>query len=181
MFCVLAKKLPPNVNVKGVFACNELDLSEIKVYGFDYDYTLACYKAAMGYILYNLGRDLLVNKYKVKLTVLLIEKTLRIVVIHTFVCLQYPAGIMDLDYDPSFAVRGLHYDIEKGILMKLDSFLQIELRCVYKGLTKVPENDVLKLYKSRKVPIRFIDMNFQSKVSTVHLHIFGCTLRANLL
>lgn len=51
--------------MKGVFACNQLDLSEIEVYGFDYDYTLACYKPAMGYILYNLGRDMLVNKYKV--------------------------------------------------------------------------------------------------------------------
>ncbi|XP_065223203.1 5'-nucleotidase domain-containing protein 3 isoform X2 [Planococcus citri] len=134
-----SKKLPPDVNVEGVFACNQLDLSEIQVYGFDYDYTLACYKPAMGYILYNLGRDLLVNKYK------------------------YPVGISELEYDPSFAVRGLHYDIEKGILMKLDSFLQIELRCVYKGLTKIPENEVLKLYKSRKVPIKFIDTNLQSK------------------
>ncbi len=62
---VSAKKLPPNVNLKGVFACNQLDLKEIEVYGFDYDYTLACYKPAMGYILYNLGRDMLVNKYKV--------------------------------------------------------------------------------------------------------------------
>lgn len=41
--------------------------------------------------------------------------------------------------------------------MKIDSFLQIELRSVYKGLTKVPEEKVLELYKSRKVPIRYID------------------------
>lgn len=67
LFHFLAKKLPPDVNVKGVFACNQLDLKEIKVYGFDYDYTLACYKPTMGYILYNLGRELLVNKYKVNL------------------------------------------------------------------------------------------------------------------
>lgn len=134
-----SKKLPPDVNVKGVFACNQLDLKEIKVYGFDYDYTLACYKPTMGYILYNLGRELLVNKYK------------------------YPDGILKLDYDPNFAIRGLHYDIEKGFLMKLDSFLQIELRSVYKGLTKVSETDVLKLYKSRKVPYRFVDTSPLSK------------------
>lgn len=35
----LAKKLPKNVNLKGVFAANELDLEEVNVYGFDYDYT----------------------------------------------------------------------------------------------------------------------------------------------
>lgn len=34
-----AKKLPKNVNIKGVFAANELDLDEVNVYGFDYDYT----------------------------------------------------------------------------------------------------------------------------------------------
>lgn len=78
--------------------------------------------------------------------------------------MQYPDGILKLDYDPNFAIRGLHYDIEKGFLMKLDSFLQIELRSVYKGLTKVSETDVLKLYKSRKVPYRFVDTSPLSKV-----------------
>lgn len=34
-----AKKLPKSVNIKGVFAANELDLDEVNVYGFDYDYT----------------------------------------------------------------------------------------------------------------------------------------------
>lgn len=66
-FNYTAKKLPPDVNHKGVFACNELDLEEVKVYGFDYDYTLACYKPSMDYLLYNLGRDMLIQKYKVYL------------------------------------------------------------------------------------------------------------------
>lgn len=61
----LAKKLPQDVNVKAVFACNELDLKEVKVYGFDYDYTLACYKPSLGYLLYNLGRQILIDKFKV--------------------------------------------------------------------------------------------------------------------
>lgn len=60
-----AKKLPLDVNPKGVFACNELDLKEVQVYGFDYDYTLACYKPSMDYLLYSLGRDMLIQKYKV--------------------------------------------------------------------------------------------------------------------
>ena len=59
------KKLPHDVNMKGVFACNELDLREVRVYGFDYDYTLACYKPSMDFLLYNLGRDRLVDKLKV--------------------------------------------------------------------------------------------------------------------
>lgn len=67
ILCIMfaAKKLPPDVDLKGVFACNQLDLREIEVYGFDYDYTLACYKPAMGSTLFNLGKDILINKFKV--------------------------------------------------------------------------------------------------------------------
>lgn len=61
----LAKKLPRDVNPQSVFACNELRLEEISVYGFDYDFTLACYKPAMDYLLYDLGRNVLVNKFMV--------------------------------------------------------------------------------------------------------------------
>lgn len=53
------------MNKSAVFACNELDLKEIQVYGFDYDYTLANYKESLHYLLYNLGRDMLIEKYKV--------------------------------------------------------------------------------------------------------------------
>lgn len=60
-----AKKLPKDVNPEAVFACNELDLKEVNVYGFDYDYTLACYKPSMDYLLYNLGRSKLIEHHKV--------------------------------------------------------------------------------------------------------------------
>lgn len=52
------------MNPKAVFACNELDLKEVKVYGFDYDYTLACYKPSLDFLLYNLGRQTLIEQYK---------------------------------------------------------------------------------------------------------------------
>ncbi|XP_047514136.1 5'-nucleotidase domain-containing protein 3 isoform X1 [Pieris napi] len=131
-----SKKLPQDVNPQGVFACNELDLSEVKVYGFDYDYTLAHYKPSLEHLLYNLGRDMLLEKYKE---------------------LEYPAGIANLEYKPDFAVRGLHYDIEKGLLLKLDSFLQIQFGAVYRGLTPVPTEEVLKLYKNRIIPIAYVE------------------------
>lgn len=67
----LAKKLPQDVNPQGVFACNELDLSEVSVYGFDYDYTLAHYKPSLEHLLYNLGRDMLLEKYKVNVNLIL--------------------------------------------------------------------------------------------------------------
>ncbi|XP_072942562.1 5'-nucleotidase domain-containing protein 3 isoform X1 [Epargyreus clarus] len=128
-----SKKLPQDVNPQGVFACNELDLSEVKVYGFDYDYTLAHYKPTLEHLLYNLGRDMLLDKYK------------------------YPPEISKLEYKPHFAVRGLHYDIEKGLLLKLDSFLQIQFGAVYRGLTPVSTEEVLKLYKNRIIPIAYVE------------------------
>ncbi|XP_039967625.1 5'-nucleotidase domain-containing protein 3 isoform X1 [Bactrocera tryoni] len=128
-----SKKLPKDVNPCGVFANNELDLEEVDVYGFDYDYTLACYKPCLHDLLYNLGRDRLIKKFK------------------------YPENISNLEYIPRFAVRGLHYDIEKGLLLKLDSFLQIQLESVYRGLTKIPDSEVLKLYKNRILPIAYVE------------------------
>lgn len=68
IYFLTAIKLPKDVSSTGVFSCNELDLSEVKVYGFDYDYTLACYKQSLHYLLYNLGRDMLIEKYKVWLS-----------------------------------------------------------------------------------------------------------------
>ncbi|XP_020714973.1 5'-nucleotidase domain-containing protein 3 isoform X1 [Ceratitis capitata] len=129
----ISKKLPKDVNPCGVFANNELDLEEVDVYGFDYDYTLACYKPNLHDLLYNLGRDRLIKRFK------------------------YPEKISQLEYIPGFAVRGLHYDIEKGLLLKLDSFLQIQLGSVYRGLTKIPDVEVLKLYKNRILPIAYVE------------------------
>ncbi|XP_067010623.1 5'-nucleotidase domain-containing protein 3 [Anabrus simplex] len=136
-----SKKLPQDVNIKGVFACNELDLKEVNVYGFDYDYTLAFYKSSMDFLLYRLGRDMLIDIYK------------------------YPSGIASLEYKPGFAVRGLHYDIEKGLLLKIDSFMQIQLGAVYRGLSPVSDEEVLDLYKNRVIPIAYLEpqgKNFQN-------------------
>lgn len=64
---------------------------------------------------------------------------------------------MDLEYNPDFTIRGLHYDIEKGLFMKLDSFLQIQLGTVYKGLTPVPDEKVIELYKNKVMPIAYVE------------------------
>ncbi|KAH8370225.1 hypothetical protein KR093_002684 [Drosophila rubida] len=128
-----SKKLPVDVHPDAVFACNELDLSEVQVYGFDYDYTLACYKPILEDLLYNLAREMLVKRFR------------------------YPDDILELEYEPNFAVRGLHYDVEKGLLVKLDSFLQLQLGSVYRGRTKVGADEVLKLYHNRLLPIAYVE------------------------
>lgn len=54
-------------------------------------------------------------------------------------------------------MRGLHYDIQKGLLLKLDSFMQIQLGSVYRGRTKIPDSEVLKIYKNRIIPIAYVE------------------------
>ena len=61
----LAQPLPDDRDPCAIYANNELDLDEIDVYGFDYDYTLASYTPALHYLIYNLGRDRLINENKV--------------------------------------------------------------------------------------------------------------------
>ncbi|XP_063150317.1 5'-nucleotidase domain-containing protein 2-like isoform X2 [Candoia aspera] len=118
--------LPPGVcnllNPSTIYANNEISLSTIGVYGFDYDYTLALYSPALHSRIYNTARDILVEQYK------------------------YPKGILKYEYRPNFAIRGLHYDIAKGLLMKIDAFHYIQLGTVYRGLKPVPDDEVLEMY-----------------------------------
>lgn len=67
-----------------------------------------------------------------------------------------------MDYNPNWAVRGLHYDIEKGVLLKLDSFLQIQFGSVYRGLTPLSDKEVLKMYKNRMIPIANVEAHSKS-------------------
>ncbi|XP_053328740.1 5'-nucleotidase domain-containing protein 2 [Spea bombifrons] len=119
--------LPPGVcnllNSSTIYANNEVCLGDIEIYGFDYDYTLALYSSTLHSMIFNTARDILVDQYK------------------------YPAGILKYDYLPNFAVRGLHYDINKGLLMKIDAYHYIQLGTVYRGLKPVPDEEVMELYQ----------------------------------
>ncbi|KAG1651104.1 5'-nucleotidase domain-containing protein 3 [Nymphon striatum] len=83
-----AEALQKDINPDAVFANNELNLSEIEVYGFDYDYTLIQYKESVLELIYDLAKNHLVQKFK------------------------YPKSIASLEYLSTFAVRGLHYDFK---------------------------------------------------------------------
>lgn len=41
--------------------------------------------------------------------------------------------------------------------MKLDSFMQIQLGSVYRGLTQLSDEEVLRLYKNRVIPIAYVE------------------------
>ncbi|XP_039723460.1 5'-nucleotidase domain-containing protein 2 isoform X2 [Pteropus medius] len=143
--------LPPEVcsllNPAAIYANNEISLHDVEVYGFDYDYTLAQYADSLHPAIFSAARDILIEHYK------------------------YPEGIRKYDYNPSFAIRGLHYDIQKGwkrlahgqwqtpfsspvplpwcpqsLLMKIDAFHYVQLGTAYRGLQPVPDEEVIDLY-----------------------------------
>ena len=60
-----ARPLPDDQDPTAVFCNNELDLEDIEVYGFDYDYTLACYTDALHPLIYNLAEHALITDLKV--------------------------------------------------------------------------------------------------------------------
>lgn len=71
--------------------------------------------------------------------------------------MQYPKEIEQLEYDRHYAVRGLHYDIKNGILMKLDQFQQIQIGSVYRGLTQVSLEEIRKIYGSRALSLSYVE------------------------
>ncbi|XP_072034317.1 5'-nucleotidase domain-containing protein 3-like [Amphiura filiformis] len=128
-FCeTYASKHDINVNSAMIFANNEMNLSDIQVYGFDYDYTLACYKDALHRLIYDQALENLVGEKK------------------------FPAGIKGMPYRPEFGIRGLHFDRRKGVLMKLDTFNSIQMGTVHRGLNQLSDKEVVELYGGTHIP-----------------------------
>ena len=57
----------------------------------------------------------------------------------------YPQDIGRLVYDPHFAVKGLHYDVESELFLKVDSSHQIQLGTVYRGRERLEDQKVLSM------------------------------------
>uniref|UniRef100_A0A493SY26 5'-nucleotidase domain containing 3 n=3 Tax=Neognathae TaxID=8825 RepID=A0A493SY26_ANAPP len=130
----VTKELVPSImsnmlNPDAIFSNNEMSLSDIEIYGFDYDYTLVFYSKHLHTLIFNAARDLLINEHR------------------------YPAEIRKYDYDPNFAIRGLHYDVHRALLMKIDAFHYIQLGTVYRGLSVVPDEEVIAMYDGSHVPL----------------------------
>ena len=86
---LLATTAPP----EQVFANRDLRMSDVKVIGFDYDYTLASYTNELNSFTYDRAKEHLMERS------------------------HYPA--ITTSYDPSFALRGLLFDRRTGYLVKL--------------------------------------------------------------
>jgi 5'-nucleotidase len=106
-----------------VYTNRDLDMSEIRMVGFDMDYTLAIYKKqAMEQLQYDLTVRSLVER-----------------------C-GYPTEIAELKYDPGFIIRGLTVDKRTGVLLKMDTHGNVE-RC-FRGLRRVEREETHRLYRN---------------------------------
>jgi HAD superfamily 5'-nucleotidase-like hydrolase len=99
--------LPINKNV--IFANNYLNLGEVKVVGFDLDYTLISYTIELQNLIYTEARDRLISFY------------------------GFPKELKNCNFDPNFAVRGLSVDLRNGILCKLNHLQHVGLNYAFKG------------------------------------------------
>ena len=125
------------INPKAIFAVNQINLNDVNVYGFDYDYTLAQYADAMQDYIYKEALNLLVEKY------------------------HFPKSLRSLCYEPEFCIRGLHYDISKSLLMKVDICNVIQLGTVHRGLQKLTDDEVHEVFNgSRHIPKHVIDQSY---------------------
>ncbi|RCH96609.1 5'-nucleotidase domain-containing protein 3 [Rhizopus azygosporus] len=117
-----------------VFINNELNLQNIEVYGFDYDYTLANYTENLSVAIYKFLCEILVDVFK------------------------YPKQIKDFKFDPDFAIRGLHYDFNNGWLMKIDNMANIQLNTVHVGREPITDvNEVIEYHKGRHIPPEYLN------------------------
>lgn len=97
-------------------------MDKVEVVGFDYDYTLAEYTPALQFLIYDCAKKILLDKRR------------------------YPAQLAEFTFDPTFAIRGLVFDRNKGLFLKLSSRHEIALNHVSRGRRSVPQGEVLEIY-----------------------------------
>ena len=137
---------------EAVYTNRDLDLSQIKLVGFDMDYTLAIYKKQpMEQLQYDLTVERLVTRA------------------------GYPEEIRKLKYDPTFIARGLILDKRNGHLIKMDTHGRVGR--VFHGRRRLSPDEIREHYKNAK--IRLSSTSFAS-VDTLFSMPEAC-LYANLV
>lgn len=116
-------RLPPEHKL---FALRTLPLGEIRAVGFDMDHTLARYRAP-------------------EIDELAFKKAARLLVRDR----GYSPWLLEVDYDPAFAVRGLVLDGLRGNLLKLNRERQVVRAC--HGGRALSRREVDALYSRRRL------------------------------
>jgi HAD superfamily 5'-nucleotidase-like hydrolase len=117
-------KLNPHI----VYANNYMNFGDLKVVGFDLDYTLVPYTVELQHLIYNLARDVLVNGY------------------------GYPFELSTIKFDPTFAIRGLTVDARHGVISKLSHLQRLAVNRTYRGKHQLTPTELEELYGDRHVP-----------------------------
>ena len=110
-----------------IFVNRSLSLNNIKFIGFDMDYTLAVYKSPA---------------YEI----LSFEHVKR-----RLMDVGYPKELENVQYDPSFPVRGMMFDTELGNLLKVDTYGNI-LLCVH-GFQFYNSREIRKSYPNKFIQV----------------------------
>ena len=114
---------------RAIFANRDLNLANIKLVGFDMDYTLAIYqKLPMEQLQYDMTMERLIDRH------------------------GYPSEIRNLRYEPSFILRGLTVDKRNGHLLKTDTHGRVG-RC-YHGRSALTEAEIEGAYKNAKIRLQ---------------------------
>ncbi|RQM27020.1 hypothetical protein B5M09_006623 [Aphanomyces astaci] len=154
-------KTLPKQSTRNVFANNLLRLGQVEVIGFDYDYTLCHYTEELQRLIYNMARDAMVHDVHICLFVHAAYS------VHK---LRYPHALLGaLEYDPSFAIRGLAIDTEKALLCKISSHQKLSYTEVHTSgkMHKAVVQD-LPLYMEPNTKLRELLSRFQLQEADVH-------------
>jgi HAD superfamily 5'-nucleotidase-like hydrolase len=109
-----------------IYVNRNLRMDEIDLIGFDMDYTLALYKQ----------RNL--EQISIKCTLAkMVEQR------------GYPPAILSLEYDPTFAVRGLVVDRTYGNIFKMDRYGHVGR--VYHGKRQLDRDERHRLYRTQRI------------------------------
>lgn len=134
----VSKSVLPRTSIPptSVFSHNEVNLQYISVYGFDYDYTLANYTSELPKTIYSMIKEGLIER------------------------MHYPKTLRGLEFDPAFAIRGLHYDVCTGWLMKVDAYHNIQLNTVYYGRKPIKDvNQVVEKHFGTHISPQYMQEN----------------------
>ena len=133
-----------------VYANNYLNYGELKVIGFDLDYTLVSYTVELQTLIYNLARDVLVNAY------------------------GYPKDLGNFRFDPNFAIRGLSVDARFGVLSKLSHLQRLAISRTYRGKKQITPEEMAELYGDRHVP--YGDLSMMRPLNDLFSVAEGCLI-----
>ncbi|KAI9304055.1 HAD-superfamily hydrolase [Cunninghamella echinulata] len=69
-------------------------------------------------------------------------------------------GLEHFQFDPHFAIRGLHYDYNNGWLMKIDNMANIQLNTVHVGRESIKNpQEVIELHNGLHIPPDYLKNN----------------------